>query len=527
MTQTPSPSPAPLPTILEYGIIWTLKKGNAIYHCSEGSVDMGRDPNGIPIIPSCGSSSNDDRDPESNSEEGKLSFYHTDYKWNNVEISFDVDDRGSEALKGFEIEARVYSVASIPAKPDDPDGPSKAFNGWVPYRIKSAKIISSDPNSGGTWIYPDDYKVVVDSNHPKQYGGAILFEDVNPTDKGANEKFRCGINDGPKNDGMVNWLDTDGNVQSTLSAYNYVDVFDDVEFGYIPRNSYVNKKMTDAEKFQFQPLYEDVKDPNGLAAPIYPMNAVTAFVPDGRESVTVTYTVSLSVVALDDKGKEIKTPIQNPVVTIKHTVEQDTSDYIGQLNKLGTYCQFQNPGGWSDEELSPNYNYDYPYTLVAGFDGVPLDGDIDTRGDDRNNEPLEKGDVLYIPSTGERYTWSVGDIPEEVTIINPGTGYKNNERAMAMYSYPTDHSFDKDRYPAGRPPRCFSASDLSSIPIELYVNIKTKNGEVVSATITDDTAATGWKDGDTVRIVGGNNNAELSISIKEPPGWSTKFIDKY
>ena len=96
-----------------------------------------------------------------------------------------------------------------------------------------------------------------------------------------------------------------------------------------------------------------------------------------------------------------------------------------------------------------------------------------------------------------------------------------------MFSYPTDNSFDPEIYPAGRPPRNFKVSDLTSIPMELYVDIKTENGEVIDATIVEDTNAGGWKDGDTIRIIGGKNNAECRVNIVEPPGWTNKFIDKY
>jgi hypothetical protein len=498
-TPTPSPSPAPTPSVLEYGIVWTLKKGNAIYQCSGGitgneTVNMDRDANDIPQIPTCDSGANDDRDPSGDEEAEALSFFHTEYKWNNVEISFSIGDN-VDLLRGFEIEARVYSLEMTPAKPDDPNGPSRTFKEWVPYRVRSATIISEDPNSGNTWVY----------DNPRNYGGVILFTDSTPVDKDANSKFVCGIAE---------------------SAYNYVDVFDDVEFGYIPRNTYENKEMTTADKFQFEPLYPDVKDANGLAAPIYPMNAVTAFVPDGRESVTVTYKVSLDVVAIDKNGIAINTPVQNPDVTIKQTVEQDTSDYIGQLEELGKFCQFQNPGGFKPDELSPNYNYDYPYTLVAGFDGVPDDGNTSVRGDDKNNERVQKGDVLYIPSTDERLTWSVADIPERLTIIDGGSNYRDNDAAITIKAYETDKSFDKDIYPNGRPPRCYESS-TQSVPTGLLVDIETEDGKIVSAEISEESSATGWEDGDVIRVVGGNNNAELRIHIDNPPGWTDKFINKY
>lgn len=525
-----SETPSPIPTIIEYGIVWTLKKGNAIYKCSDsilgdGTTDMERTSEGIPIVPSCGNSNDRLNDGEEEEQE-TLSFFHTEYKWNNVEISFDINDNGSDVLNGFEIEARVYSVGLGSVDPEDPNGPTKTFNEWVPYRVKSASIISDDPNSGGTWIYPDDYETVVDQNHPKQYGGVILFKDDTSVDKKQNEKFVCGIDDGNNKDGMVVWTDSNRNQQATLSAYNYVDVFDDIEFGYIPRNTYENKKMTTTDKFQFEPRYEDIKDENGLAAPIYPMNAVTAFVPDGRDSVTVTYTVSLNVVALDKNGREIKSPVKNPKVTIKQKVEQDTSDYIGQLEELGKYCQFQNPGGFKSDELSPNYNYDYPYTLVAGFDGVPEDGDTDTRGDDVGNEPLQRGDILYIPSTGERKTWGIADIPERLTIIDGGSGYRTNDNAITVKAFETDKSFDKERYPNGRPPRCYDRN-TETVAIGLLLNIETKDGKIIEASISDTSSSIGWKDGDVIRVVGGNNNAEVRIHIDNPPGWTNKFIDKY
>ena len=499
----PSPSPTPTPTpVTDYGIVWTLKKGNAVYKCTGGifgdqMVNMERDGNGIPIIPTCDSGPNDDRVGAPIGEDGEeevpsLSHFHTEYKWNDVEISFSINDE-ADLLKGFEVEARVYSLSMSPSKPDDPNGPSYQFKEWVPYRVKSASIISEDPNDGDTWVYDD----------PRNYGGIVLFEDRTPVDKKANDKFICGIEE---------------------SAYNYVDVFDQVEFGYIPRNTYENKEMTTAERYQFEPLYPDVKDPNGLAAPIYPMNAVTAFVPDGREYVIVTYKVSLEVVALDSKGREQKLRVINPDITIKQKVKQDTSNYIGQLEELGKYCQFNNPGGWKKDQLSPNYNYDYPYTLVAGFDGVPDDGDIDTRD---NGDPLERGDVLYIPDTDVRKTWSIADIPERLTIIDGGSGYRDNKNAMTIKAFETDKSFDKDRYPKGRPPRCYDVATESAIATGLLCDIETKDGEITSISIADTSQASGWKDGDVIRVVGGNNNAEIRIHIDNPPGWTDEFIDKY
>ena len=517
----------PLPLTTEYGIVWTLKKGNAVYNNSNNIFDeeqsMERDENGIPLIPK---SDNTNDDNEEGEDQETHSWFHTNYKWNNVEISYGVG--GSDTLKNFEVEAKVYSVRNSPPDPDDPtDTETKEFLEFTPFRVKSATIKSDDPNSGGTWIFPDDYDVVVDANHPKQYGGVVLFTKETPVDKEQGEKFVCGIDDGPEQDGVILWLNSVSNrTQKVISAYNYVDVFDDVKFGYIPRNSYENKEMTSAETFQFQPLYESVRDANGLHAPIYPMNAITAFLPDGRDAVTVTYTVTLDIVPLNNKGEEIENPIKNPSIKIKQKVEQNTNDYIKQLEELGTYCQFQNPRGWSKEELSPNYNYDYPYTLVSGFDGVSTGKEPKTRGDDRNKERLQRGDVWYDPSTFERKIWNIADIPERLVIINRGSGYRDFESAITIKAFETDKSFDEERYPMGRPPRNYNVM-AENPPAGLLVNIKTKDGGVTSASISSSSAPSGWKDGDVIRVVGGNNDAEIRIHIDDPPGWSDKFIDKY
>jgi len=61
----------------------------------------------------------------------------------------------------------------------------------------------------------------------------------------------------------------------------------------------------------------------------------------------------------------------------------------------------------------------------------------------------------------------------------------------------------------------------------LLVDIETKDGAIVEASISDTSNSMGWKDGDVIRVVGGNNNAELRIHIDNPPGWSNTFIDKY
>ena len=133
----------------------------------------------------------------------------------------------------------------------------------------------------------------------------------------AGELCDCGLEDGPKDDAIVPWRDSNGRAQEAISAYNYIDVFDECQFTFIPMNSNDTLDLRDNEKFRFTPLYPDVLDENGKHAPIYPMNTIVSFLPDGRDNVTVTYKVEISVAFGEGprKGKEI--PLDNPTATIK------------------------------------------------------------------------------------------------------------------------------------------------------------------------------------------------------------------
>jgi len=513
MTETPIVTPS-----TEYSIVWTLSKGDAVDTNSEdifgNEEKMDRDDNGIPIYSIDEGSG---RPGENNdSVSATPSYFHEDYRWDSVTLSYDSNGDLKKPLKGYKVRAQVFGLRVQPQKPDNPDpGPGLEFNGFVDFRVNSISIYSEDANGGGTWVYPDDYEDDYDRRHPKQYGGVILTADNTPTNIKSGEKFEAGIDAGPKDDGVVPWTDSDGRGQEAISQYNYIDVFDEAKFSYIPRNTYENKKMDDSEGFPRTPLYPDVKDANGLAAPIYPMNAITSFLPDGRESVTVKYKVEIDVTALNKNGSPINIPVQNTSITIKQKVEQDTSDYISQLENLGKLCQFQNPGGFTQEELSPNYNYDYPYTIVSTSEPSERD----------DGKPLERGDVWYNPSEDERLTRDIGDVPEEIEIIKEGHRYRDAQNVVAMYSFPTDDN----AYPPGRPARGYLNvfKEGVIIPYGLFLDIETKDGKIVSATISPSSNPRGWSDGDIVKVVGGSNDAELRISIKDGPGWSKKYINKY
>ena len=268
--------------------------------------------------------------------------------------------------------------------------------------------------------------------------------------------------------------------------------------------------LKDNEKFRFTPLYPDVKDENDKAAPIYPMNTVTGFRPDGRDSVTVTYTVKFSAV-FTQTGQEI--PVENPEATIKQTCVQDVSDYGKQLENLFQYCNWNNPQNLTREELAPDYPTLYPYTLVNGFEGLGVGKTPTTRGDDTDNEPLERGDVWYNPQNNDRKYYNISDIPEELEVVEGGNGYKDKKDVLCVWMPPED--------------RCYNIKNIEHIPFGLMCDIKTKDGEVVSATISDTGSPSGWSDGDMVAVTGGKNNARMKVSIKKEPGWTDNYVEVF
>ena len=433
-------------------------------------------------------------------------YFNTKFKWDSVELKYSAFEDDYEPMGRFNVEAKVFGY--IKKQNDDGIETTEIYD--IPYKLESLTITSEDPNDGGTWIYPDDYDVEVDPKHPKQYGGVIMRDGFN-REYFAGQKCSCGLEDGPNNDAIVPWINSNSRLEQAISAYNYIDVFDETQFSYIPRNSDEFVSLADNEKFLLTPLYPDVLDENGKHAPIYPMNTLTNFSPDGRDTVTVTYNVSLKVSFTVGLNKGVLIPVDNPEAVVKQICVQNNTDYAQQMEQIIQYCNWSNPGGYTPEELAPDYPRLYPYTLVNGFDGLGVGQTPVTRGDDKNNESLERGDVWYNPDTEERKYYTISDVPSELEVTEGGGGYKDREGVMCVWMPTQD--------------RCFDLRKIESAPFGLMCDIKTENGQVVSATISDTGTPTGWSDGDIVAVTGGKNNARLKVTIKDEPGWIDNYVE--
>jgi hypothetical protein len=397
------------------------------------------------------------------------SLFHRLFEWDSVKIKFDPE---LDPLKGFKVIGQIFAY-TISNKPGEEPNITPIP---VASTITSLSITSSHPTN--------DYWV---SKDPTLYGGVGFTTTDVPVDLSAGETFEAGV------DGKT--------------GYVYADVFDKSDFKFYPRNSVSMNELKElevgrGEYFRTEPMYTDLKDPYGKPAPIYPIDMITTFVPDDRESVEITYTVS--VTASNKKGEPFT--LDNGTITILQSVEQDVDDYGDQLKGLLELCNFANPGDIDLDDFSQGYPYNYPYTLVTGFEGV--DKKPKTRGDDDDNRPLQRGDVWYDPKSDKRYYWNTSDTADRLDVVERGSRYKNERAVETTYLPDLSCSDEVDRFPSG-----------------MTVTISSKDGKVQAAEVVE--TGKGYEDGDVVVVRSGNNDCLLRVVITRDSNWTEQFISHY
>ena len=123
----------------------------------------------------------------------------------------------------------------------------------------------------------------------------------------------------PENSPVTGSYSTAGITDGT--AYEYVKVFDQTDFKYIERN-YVppfNPPIVDPSISGDFPL-----EPYDPSAGIYPYSTITTYIPDTRDLVTVTYTLTTKY-SLSYNGSEI-----TEVATITQDVLQTIHDWTDE-----------------------------------------------------------------------------------------------------------------------------------------------------------------------------------------------------
>ena len=267
------------------------------------------------------------------------------------------------------------------------------------------------------------------------------------------------------------------------------------------------------------------------------MDAVTSYNPDERESVEVTYNISLEV-EVNDNNKWKTVDLDNGTITIKQTLSQDTADYPGQLEELQRYCNFSNPNGYSligPDEFSPGYPYTYPYTMVTGFDGIT--GEPTTRGDDAKNEPLQKGDIWYDPKSNTRRYYLGDDQPTNVKVksgklgglnTNGGSGYKEDVNVSTVIQSPflfLDPKDLEDKKTLEETCETLDSNDPfgGRTPSGLTVDItEVENGRIIQAEVNQ--PGSGYAEGDIVVVSSGRNNGFLEIEIQTKNLWTENYV---
>jgi len=466
MTGTPDPGPLPAATgatgspgpgpIQGYYVVWSgAEKGSA-------------DDDEIPGIGT----------PGSGNDDGEEDNFPTEFKWPNVEINY-----GDGITK---YEQKIEGIVKGYSEQMTPQGEKTFTSVETAYKltIESCNTGASASGScgGGEWE---------DSLYDDRYGGVFVYTENTPVNKSKGEKSTCGT--------------TKDKVNDVDSGYIYVLVFDQSDFEYYTLNSSKSKDKFkdpfDDSAFKTTPSYPNVKDKFKKAAPIYPMDTITKFLPDGREKVYVKYTVKLEA---EVDGKNVS--LENGEITITHAVTQNTGSYPEKLDQLLKFCNYDNPGGFDEDEFSEKYPLDYPYTIISNSAPTKRvtfgieDGD------------LRKGDLWYNPSKDERRYYSVNDIPDDLEVEEGGRNYEDADNVTTSLIPPESE-------------RC-NPRDAEKMPYGLNVDIKTKNGRIVSASISDEDYAniSNYSDGDLLAVQGGNGQGVVKVVIDSD---GDKWIENY
>ena len=182
-------------------------------------------------------------------------------------------------LNGFTIGMRPYTETVVP-DPEDPSQPGTVTRTYPPFSIVEQTLIVSNPTPP---LFTTDT-------------GSELFVSSPGTKTGY---ATAGITNG--------------------TEYSYVKVFDQTDFSYIERN-YVPPAAP--------PPVDDTIDgdiplePYDPSAGIYPYSTITSYVPDTRDVVTVTYTLTTKYSIGGGDITDVATITQNVLQTINDWTDE-------------------------------------------------------------------------------------------------------------------------------------------------------------------------------------------------------------
>lgn len=223
--------------------------------------------------------------PEGSSEESPEFGSPIPYNWQSKTFN-DLPDYIE--LNGFRIKSRFYKQTKTITKPDNPTDPdeedyTREYPGW---QLISQQLRITNYNNP---VFSTD-------NGDELFGGT-------PKNYGVDEFSEAGIKDG--------------------TEYSYTATFDKAQISYLPRCSPYSQGYTDNPATMPSTPSE------------YPIDALSSFLPDDRESVDVKY--ELTTTYRGSTGGN-----QTDTIDITHTLLQDQGDITGKLKSYLHKTYFYN-----------------------------------------------------------------------------------------------------------------------------------------------------------------------------------------
>lgn len=412
-------------------------------------------------------------------------YFPTLYTWPGVNIDF--DDPVTRYVQNIYGVVRGYAIYS------GPNNTTRFYPLETSYKLTKLTIESCNTGEdaagscrGGQWK---------DTQYNNRYGGVFLYAEQTPQDKNPGEASSAGT--------------LGGKVNGEDSGYIYSLAFDQSDFEFYTMNSGNSdgkfKNTFTNSAFKTTPVYENVMDGFGKHAPIYPMDAISKFIPDEREEIFVKYSVSLEATV---DGNEVV--LENGNISIVHSISQDDGNYNDKFRQLLGYCNYNNPGGFDYEQMSEGYPTDYPYTIISEF----APSMRSTHGEIDGN--LKKGDLWYNPQTNKRYYYSVNDSPDELQVVDPGRSYSFLDNIVTSY-IPTQDEKNNPR------------EDVD-IPYGVYVDITVDDmGRITTAKLSNNNYPhiANYRNGDMLAVAGGNGQGKLKVIMNNNTNrWTEKYIEE-
>ena len=208
---------------------------------------------------------------------------------------------------------------------------------WI--NIENGHMLARYPNITGEWRMVGQAKGTFPSTLQGEVDTQADLEDVSDDDVDPGDWYAAGGNvymyQGAgrwQNIGPIlgeSQLQIGDDATTYISGYMYPLVFDRCQFRYVPRLSGGTQDTYEGE-IDIRETGWFPQEPYDVDRNIYPLDSVTSAIPDDRELVTITYTVSLS------------TNLASGSTTVYQDVYQPTYNWENVINQLLDTTYFKN-----------------------------------------------------------------------------------------------------------------------------------------------------------------------------------------